>query len=274
MPEGDTVFLAATRLNAALSGKTLVKTDFRVPSIATIDLSGKVVSEVVPRGKHLLFRIGDDVTLHTHFKMEGSWHLYRPGERWRSPAFQARAILETDDWIAVGFRLAVVDLLARSQESDALGHLGPDPLGEDWDAAKVVRGLLSDPARQIGTALLDQSVMAGPGNVYKCEACFLRGVDPFTPVGSVRDLDALVDLVKKLMDANRTTGNQITTGDTRPGRQRWVYGRGGQPCRRCGTSIAKAEQEGYGGDRITYWCPTCQPAPVPEKTHSETESAS
>ena len=263
MPEGDTVFLAATRLHAALAGQRLAATDFRVPQIATADLTGQVVGEVVARGKHLLFRTDAGVTLHTHFKMEGSWHLYRPGERWRGPAWQVRAVLRTEPWLAVGFRLAICELLPTGNEHQVVGHLGPDVLGPDWDAAEALRRLRADPGRAIGTALLDQRVMAGPGNVYKCETCFLRGVDPWTPVGRVDDLEGMVNLLKRLMEANRTTGSQITTGDRRPGRTSWVAGRTNQPCRRCGTRIRQAEQESYDAQRPTYWCPTCQPGPGP-----------
>ena len=260
MPEGDTVYLAATRLQGALAGHVLTKTDFRVPQYATLDLSGSKVLEVVPRGKHLLFRIQGGVTLHTHYKMEGSWHLYRHGEKWRGPAFQVRAVLETEDFVAVGFQLAVVEVLDTASEAEVVGHLGPDPLGADWDVDRVVTAMRERADDAIGTVLLDQRVLAGPGNVYKCEICFLAGLHPWTKVAEVQDLRQVAKLAERLMKANRTTGNQITTGDLRPGRQRWVYGRSGKGCFRCGTQILKADQEGYGGDRVTYWCPTCQPA--------------
>jgi formamidopyrimidine-DNA glycosylase len=257
VPEGDTVYLAATRLNGALAGRKIVRSDLRVPRYATADVSGATVREVVPRGKHLLFHFDNDTTLHTHFKMEGTWHLYRHGERWRGgPAHEIRALLETESWVAVGYRLGIVELLSAAQEDELVSHLGPDVLGSDWDAAEVLERMLKEPSRPIGDVLLDQTVIAGPGNVYKCEVCFLRGVHPDTSVGDVTDLPALVDLVKKLMDVNRTTGSQITTGDARPGRKRWVYGRGRQPCRRCGTLIARRDEP---GERVTYWCPSCQP---------------
>ena len=259
MPEGDTVFLAATRLRVALAGQTLARTEFRVPRFATADLTGRVVEDVKSRGKHLLVRIGGGVTLHTHGKMEGAWHLYRPGERWRGPGWQVRVLLETVPWIAVGFRLAVAELIDTAHEGEVLAHLGPDPLGPDWDPAEALRRLLARPERPIGEALLDQRVMAGPGNVWKCELCFLRGVDPWTPVARVPQPERLVDLVKRLFDANRTTGSHITTGDARPGRTHWVYGRGGAPCLRCGTRI-RVRASG-DPERITYWCPRCQPPP-------------
>jgi endonuclease-8 len=257
VPEGDTVHLAATRLNAALAGQKVIRTDFRVPRHATADLSGSTIEGVIARGKHLLFRFDDAHSLHTHFKMEGTWHLYRKGERWRGgPEHEIRAIIETEPWIAVGWRLGVVELIPTEREADLLAHLAPDVLGPDWDAGEVVARMQKDPARPIGEVLLDQTVIAGPGNVYKCEVCFLRGIHPETPVGEIDDLPALVGLTKRLMEVNRTTGSQITTGDARPGRKHWVYGRGRQPCRRCGTPIARKAEP---GERVTYWCPSCQP---------------
>jgi formamidopyrimidine-DNA glycosylase len=260
MPEGDTVFLAARRLHEALAGWVLLATDFRVPAIATADLSGQMVREVVSRGKHLLLRTDAGVTLHTHFKMDGRWSLHRPGERWSGPSHRVRAVLETEPWIAVGTLLGIVELLPTAREDEALGHLGPDVLGPDWDAGEAARRLRADPDRPVGQALIDQSVMAGPGNVYKSEVLFLRGIHPWTHVGDVADVDAVIDLVKRVMEANRSTGVQVTTGDTRRGRDRWVYGRGRQPCRRCGTPILVGEQPGPRGQRVTYWCPSCQPA--------------
>ena len=265
MPEGDTVLVASRRLHAALAGQVILRSDFRVPAFATSDLSGQTLTEVVPRGKHLLFRTDGGITLHTHFRMEGTWELYRPGQRWRGPLHAVRAVLETEPRVAVGVRLGIVELIHTSREDEVLGHLGPDVLGPDWDPGEVVRRLAAHPDRELGAAVIDQRVMAGPGNVYKSEVLFLRGLDPWMRVGDVADLPALVDLMKRLMEANRTTGAQVTTGDLRRGRSHWVYGRGGQLCRRCGT-IVRRRVLGAGGEpgsetdaRVTYWCPSCQP---------------
>jgi endonuclease-8 len=255
VPEGDTVHLAATRLHAALAGQVLVRTEFRVPRYATVDLAGRRVDAVVSRGKHFLMRVSDGVTIHSHLRMEGSWHLYRAGERWRGPGWQVRALLVTEPWTAVGFRLAMLDVVPTTAESELIGHLGPDPLGPDWDADEALRRLLVDPQRSISEALLDQRVIAGIGNVYRCELCFLRGVDPSTPVGALRDPDALVRLTKRLFEANRGIGSQVSTGDPRAGYSQYVYGRAGEPCRRCRTRIERSGD----GDRVTYWCPSCQP---------------
>ncbi|MDQ3982364.1 MAG: DNA glycosylase, partial [Actinomycetota bacterium] len=202
MPEGDTVYVAATRLHRALAGDVLTKTDFRVPAIATADLSGRKLEEVVSRGKHFLFRIEGGVTLHTHFKMDGEWHLYRPDARRRGPAHAIRAVLETESWTAVGFHLATTELVETRSEHEVVGHLGPDPL-TDWDRDEALRRLRLHPDRPVGEALLDQTVIAGPGNVYKCEICFLRGIDPWTSVRDVPDHEGLVDLTARLMQANR-----------------------------------------------------------------------
>jgi endonuclease VIII len=174
MPEGDTVWLAGRRLHDALAGDRLTRSDFRVPQLATTDLAGRTVTEVVSRGKHLLTRVDDDLTLHTHFRMDGTWHLYRPGDRWRGgPQWQVRVLLETAAWQAVGYRLPVVELLPRDREDDAVGHLGPDILGPDWDPAEAVRRLAAQPDREVGDALLDQRNLAGIGNLYKAESLFL-----------------------------------------------------------------------------------------------------
>ncbi|HEX8002955.1 MAG TPA: DNA-formamidopyrimidine glycosylase family protein [Mycobacteriales bacterium] len=267
MPEGDTVWLAARSMHAALAGKVLRRTDFRVPSLATVDLAGRTVTEFVARGKHMLMRLDDGRTLHSHFRMDGTWHLYAPGERWHGgPAHQIRAVLEVDGAVAVGYRLPVLELLPPGGEAAAVGHLGPDTCGPDWDPDEAVRRLRRDPDREIGPALLDQRNLAGIGNLYKSESLFLRGVSPWTRVGDVADLPALVALARRLIASNRERWSQATTGDTRPGRQHWVFERGGRPCRRCGTPVRSAEQEepdDPGRGRLTYWCPHCQPGPAP-----------
>ncbi len=257
MPEGDTVYRSATRLHHALAGSQLTRSDFRVPRYATTDLAGCRVNEITSLGKHMLWRIGDDLSLHTHFKLEGSWHLYRAGRPWRAPAWQARIVLDTEEWTAVGFSLPVIDLVPRAQESELVRHLGPDPL-RNWDADEALRRLSSDPVRPFSEALVDQRNIAGLGNVFKCEICFLRGVNPWTPVGEAGDLAATVALAKSLMDASVRSGARVTTGNARPGLRVWVYGRRGEPCRRCGTPIERRGPAG-AAERVTYWCPRCQP---------------
>ncbi|WP_277369984.1 DNA-formamidopyrimidine glycosylase family protein [Rhodococcus rhodochrous] len=261
MPEGDTVFRAAHRLRTALEGKVLTETDFRVPRFATADFTGYTVDEVVSRGKHLLVRVAD-VSIHSHLKMEGEWHVYPRGTRWRKPGYKARIVLGTEDVQAVGFELGIVEVLARDREDDAVGHLGPDLLGPDWDPERAAANLVRDPDRPIGVALLDQRIMAGVGNVYRSELCFLRGVDPWTPVAQAGDPAAWVDLAHRLLVANRDRTTRTTTGDRRPGRNLWVYGRRGKPCRRCQTPIRFGEiGTTTDPERVVYRCPRCQPRP-------------
>ncbi len=258
MPEGDTVWRTAKHLDQALTGRVLTRTDFRVPAFATLDLSGREVAGTVARGKHLLTRIGDEHTLHTHLKMEGSWHLYRPGTARRRPVHEARVVLETEEWHAVGFALGVTEVIARDQETDVVGHLGPDLLGDDWDEEEALRRIRRDPGRTIGEALLDQGNLAGIGNMYMSELCFLAGVRPDAPVGAVPDLGRMVRRAKQILEANKERVQQTTTGDLRRGRQLWVYGRGRQPCHRCGTRVESSMLGAPPRDRITSWCATCQ----------------
>jgi formamidopyrimidine-DNA glycosylase len=266
VPEGDTVWLAGRRMHDALAGRMLTTTDFRVPQLATADLTGRRVLEVVSRGKHLLTRVEGGLTLHTHFRMDGTWHLYRAGEGWRGgPDWQVRVVLGNEEWTAVGYRLPVVELLDTSDEVKVVGHLGPDLLGPDWDADEAVRRLRTDPDREIGMALLDQRNLAGLGNLYRIEMLFLRGITPWVAVGDVHDLRGLVELGRRLMLANRDHVEQITTGSRKRGETHWVFERSGRPCRRCGTRIESAEQGDPPYQRLTYWCPHCQlgPAPAP-----------
>lgn len=250
MPEGDTVWHTAAVLREHLVGGTLTRCDIRVPRFATVDLTGQVVDEVLSRGKHLFIRVGA-ASIHSHLKMDGSW---RVGSRAVRVDHRARIILETDSVRAVGVDLGVLEILERERDGDAVAHLGPDLLGEDWDPALAAANLTADPDRPIAEALLDQRVLAGVGNVYSNELCFLSGRLPTAPVRDVADPHRLVSRARDMLWLNRFRWNRCTTGDTRTGRQLWVYGRSGQPCRRCGTRINFDDS----GERVTYWCPSCQ----------------
>lgn len=259
MPEGDTVWRACKRLDQALGGQELTRTDFRVPTLATTDLSGQQVLEVVAKGKHLLMRLSNGVTIHSHFRMDGSWHLYRPGESWKGgPDHQVRAVLETIGWVAVGYRLPVLELVATVAEDTVVGHLGPDLLSADFDRDLALTNLAADPERTISEALLDQRNLAGIGNFYRTEVCFLLGLHPWRTVASV-DLGAVVDLNRRLMKANLRHAAQVTTGVDRPGQRAYVFERPGKPCRRCRTTIRTAPIGEPPRERVSYWCPTCQP---------------
>jgi endonuclease-8 len=266
MPEGDTVWRTAHQLHTSLAGHRLVRSDLRVPKLATIDLSGREVTEVVARGKHLLTRIEGGLTLHSHLRMDGAWRLYGAGERWRGgPEHQIRAILATTSRTAVGYRLPVLALLRTAEEETVVGHLGPDLLGPDWDADEALRRLLSAPSRPLGEALLDQRNLAGIGNIYKSELCFMARRTPWLPVGEVPSPERLVALAKRLLEVNKARLARVTTADSRRGHRLWVYGRAGRPCRRCGTLLLVADQGPAGQERVTYWCPSCQQGPGPQK---------
>ncbi|MEU6995028.1 DNA-formamidopyrimidine glycosylase family protein [Streptomyces sp. NPDC046465] len=265
MPEGDTVFQAAQRLHTALAGHTITRSDLRVPKLATVDLTGRTVLDVTPRGKHLLTRIEGGLTLHSHLRMDGSWRIYAPGERWRGgPGHQIRAILGNAERTAVGYRLPVLELLRTTDEDKAVGHLGPDLLGPDWDPRRALDNLLKAPERPLGEALLDQRNLAGIGNVFKSEICFILGVTPWLPVGELPEEAAprLPALSKKLLEANRHRSDRTTTGRDRNGQRLFVYGRAPRPCLRCGTPVRRGEQGDGSRSRPTYWCPTCQQGPT------------
>ncbi|GAA2782336.1 Fpg/Nei family DNA glycosylase [Saccharopolyspora taberi] len=204
-----------------------------------------------PAGKHLLLRLDDDRTLHSHLRMDGAWHLYAPGERWRRPGHQARAILSTAQRTAVGFNLHDLHLVRTADEHRLVGHLGPDVLGPDWDPAEAVRRLTADPDREIGLALLDQTVLAGVGNIYKTEVCFLLGRTPWSPVSEVDAAEA-VRLSHELLLRNAWHPEQSTTG--RRGARHWVYGR--RTCLRCGGPVRRGTQGTE--ERVAYFCPNCQ----------------
>jgi endonuclease-8 len=257
VPEGDVVWRTARRLHEALTGQVLTSSDFRVPRFATADLSGRVVTGTVSRGKHLLTRVEGGVTLHTHLRMEGSWRV-RPATGPVPRSRHIRLILANSTWRAIGYQLGVVEIVHTKAEHTVVGHLGPDLLGPDWDAAEAVRRLAADPARPIGEALLDQRNLAGIGNLYKAEVLFLRGISPWRPAGEVPAMADLVALARRLLDANKERLDQITTGVNRPGQQTWVYGRGGRACRRCGAQVRVADQGRDATERVTFWCPNCQ----------------
>ena len=259
MPEGDTVWRTAAILREALQGKTLTRCDIRVPKFATVDLTGQTVDEVISRGKHLFIRTAE-ASIHSHLKMEGKWQV---DPRTRTD-HRTRIILEAGDIRAVGIDLGTLEILPRDRDHDSVAHLGPDLLGPDWDADTATANLTQDPARPIHDALLDQRNLAGIGNVYANELCFIIGRHPAAPISTVTDPERLVRRARDMLWQNRTRWNRTTTGDTRPGRQLWVYGRTGQACRRCGTTIESGDADrlqNHRGlaDRITFWCRLCQP---------------
>lgn len=257
MPEGDTVFRTAEVLRHALVGRTVTRCDIRVPRHCTVDLTGHRVDEVISRGKHLFIRVGP-ASVHSHLKMEGIWRLGRRGAPQRQP-HKIRILLEAGEVSATGIDLGVLEILVREHDQETVAHLGPDLLGEDWDPAIAAANLAARGQYCLADALLDQRVMAGIGNVYCNELCFIFGRLPTSPVATLKDPARVVDRAREMLWANRIRPERTTTGDTRPGRRLWVYQRAGQPCRRCGTPIAQSWPDG-GDDsaRVRYWCPECQ----------------
>jgi endonuclease-8 len=273
MPEGDTLHRTADGLRPYLIGRPVTAARANGPgAIPQVQrLVGATVTEVEAIGKNLLIRFDTGLELRTHLRMNGSWHRYRPGERWRRPAARARLVLEVPGAVAVCFDAPVVELLEVRAERlhPALAALGPDLLAPDFEptgAAEALRRLrdLARADRAIAQALLDQRALAGIGNVYKSEVLFIERVDPWAPVGKVPDeaLTRLVATAHRLLVANadrRGGPERVTTGRARAadGQPLWVYGRAGRPCRRCGTLIASRRQ-GTELPRLTFWCPRCQ----------------
>lgn len=263
MPEGDSVWKAARRLSAQLDGHTVVRSDFRVPRFATADLAGRQVLGTASYGKHMLTRFGGGLTLHTHFEMDGAWQVVGPGKQLpRSYDDEVRLVLATDGPTAYALRMPVLELVETAHEDRVVGHLGPDLLGPGWDEDEAVRRLLREEDRPVVEAVLDQRTLAGIGNLWAVETCFLRGVSPWTPVQDV-DLPAFVRLARRMMRHSLEHPGQVTTGDTRRGHTHWVYGRAERPCRRCGTAVAFRDSTGTSYERETWWCPQCQPGPFP-----------
>jgi endonuclease-8 len=255
MPEGDTVYRTAAKLREALLGATLTRCDVRVPKFATVDLSGATVDEVLSRGKHLFIRAGD-ASIHSHLKMDGAWLI--GGQLRRVAPHKIRILLETSDTRAGGIDLGVLEILPRVQDMESVAHLGPDLLGDDWEPRLAATNLAAEPARPLAEALLDQRVMAGVGNVYANELCFVSGRLPTSPVSAVKDPLRVVQRARDMLWLNRSRINRTTTGNTRPGNDVWVYGRAGKPCRRCGTTIETDRGRVVGTERISFWCPHCQ----------------
>jgi endonuclease VIII len=262
MPEGDTIWRSARVLGAALAGKTVVAFDSDLPAVAAAarrhGVVGQGIEGVEARGKHLLVRFARGVVLHTHQGMRGSWHLYRRSTAWQKGSSRPRAVIETDDAVAVCWLSPVVELLSASEAAahPALSRLGPDLLGPGFDPAAARRRLRERGSLAIGVALMDQTALAGVGNVYKSEILFLCRVSPLARVRDLDDatLDRLVSKAGELLRGNLGAGPRRTTSPLRL----WVYRRAGQPCRRCGTAIERSVE----GDppRSTYSCPACQPA--------------
>jgi endonuclease-8 len=278
VPEGDTIFRTARALGRALIGKPITGFRSTYPMLTRCNddtpLIGQTVERVESRGKWLLIHFSGGGTMATHMLMSGSWHIYRPGERWRQPRANMRIAIENSDYIAVGFRVPVAEMhtsqsLARERR---IPRPATDVLSAEFDAGAAARRLLAHGGEEIGDVLLHQEVMAGVGNVFKSEICFVTGINPFCRAASLDEdkVAALIAAAQKLIAANvlEDSGDAIvtyggrkrrTTHESNPGASLWVYGRKGEPCRRCGELIRGRIQ---GPDaRVTFWCAHCQPMP-------------
>lgn len=267
MPEGDTIHRAARTLHAALAGRLVTRFETVLPQLARVDdeapVEGRTIERVSAAGKNLILDFSGDLHLHTHMRMHGSWHLYRPGEKWRKRRSDMRVVIETDAWIAVGFNIPIAEFHDASSlaRQDDLRLIGPDLLGDAFDFAEAIRRIRERDAFEIAEVLVNQRVVAGVGNEYKSEVLFLGRVHPFARVRDVSDeqLEAILRIARKLMLANVRKRNQerVTTFSLDPRQTKYVYGRGGKPCRKCGSPVAFAKQGDHA--RPTYWCPKCQP---------------
>ncbi len=268
MPEGDSVYRLKRRLDRSVLGRTVVRSQFRVPALASRDVAGRTVAEHVIHGKHLITRFSGGASLHSHLRMDGEWSVTRPGKRLPTRLMhEVRLVWELDNGTTVwGLRLHDLALVATEDESSLIGHLGPDPLREDWDPDEAARRLRSQPERPLVSALLDQTAMAGLGNLWVNEIAFLTGVSPWTPIGEV-DVDRLVARAAGALRRSAFADGaiQVTTGVNKRGEDHWVSGRQGRPCLRCGTIVQMVDELADDpANRRTWWCPHCQPGPGPE----------
>ncbi len=278
MPEGDTIFRTARNLGRALTGKPIIGFRSTFPLLTRFNddrpLVGQTVDQVEARGKWLLIHFSGGGILTSHLLMNGRWHIYRHGERWQAPRFHMRIVIENSEYQAVGFRVPVARMHTEQSLARDLRVARPenDVLSEEFDFEAALARLLGRSQEALADALLDQSVLAGVGNVFKSEICFVQGLHPFRAVGTLTrdEAAATIATAQKLLGANvlEDSGDLIvtfrgqqrrTTHASDPSASLWVYGRAGEPCRRCGESIRRRTQ---GEDaRVTFWCPLCQPMP-------------
>lgn len=267
MPEGDTIFRAARTLDRALAGKRVIRFESVLPQLSSAAIDHPVVGRSVDRveavGKHLLIRFSGSLTLRTHMRMNGSWHIYRPGERWLRARGSMRVLIATDDFEAVGFRIPEAEFIEGERAPVATARLGPDLLAAEVDLEEIYRRLRAQPRLEIAEALLNQTIAAGIGNVFKSEILFACRCSPFRRVGEYDEAmlrailaTARAQLRANVIDSPDVPSSRRTTGRANPAEALWVYGRNGLPCRRCGTPVRRAHQGANA--RLTYWCPSCQ----------------
>lgn len=262
----------ARRLDAALAGGTLVRTELRWPDLGGVDLAGRTVVGVASYGKHILTRLAGDagtepLTLRSHLRMEGQWRIAPPGnDHWPDAiGVSVRAVLATADWTAIGRWLGLLDLIPTAAEGTLIGHLGPDIMTDEFPGvgrAESIARISAAPSRHIGAALLDQTTVAGIGTMYMAEALFVQHISPWTPAAEV-DLGAVLDTARRLLLRGATSALPSTTGNPRPGHNTYVHARSGRPCVRCGTTVRVAPIGPALKERTAFYCAVCQPGPTP-----------
>jgi endonuclease-8 len=286
MPEGDTIFRAARSLHRVLAGHPVTRFETAYAHLDRVNVDTPIVGRTVDRvesaGKHILMHFSGGLILRTHMRMNGSWHLYRHGEKWWRGEHAMRVRIDTADWVAVAFNVPVAEFVTPRQleTRDPVAKLGPDLLGDTFDRDEAVRRIIASGHRAIANTLLDQRIVAGIGNVYKSEVLFLGGVHPEVPSSAVPQatLEKMMDVARGLLRDNvkdGTSGQIQTYRNLRQWNKAsehdesvWVYGRRGKPCRKCGTPI---EMKKMGLEaRSTYWCPNCQSL----TSHRDTETQS
>ena len=274
MPEGDSIFRAARSMHRVLAGHVVTRFETAYAHLDRVNvdtpIAGRTIERIESAGKHHLIVFSGDLILRTHMRMNGSWHLYRLGERWWRGPQAMRVRIDTADWVAVAFNVPVAEFVTPQQlaTTDPVAKLGPDLLGREFDRDEAVRRLIASAHQPIAMSLLDQRLVAGIGNVYKSEVLFLSGVNPFTAAGAVprETLERMMDLARGLLRDNVIDGSspriqtyrnlRMTNRASEHDESLWVYGRAGKPCRKCGTAI---EMKRMGIEaRSTYWCPRCQ----------------
>jgi len=261
MPEGDTIHRIARTLHAALAGKHVTKFESVFAQLARVDVTGRTIERVVANGKNLIIDFSGDLHLRTHLRMNGAWHIYRPGERWQKRRIDMRLVIETSDFVAVGFNIPIAEF--HDARSLARIEIGPDLLAETFDMSDALRRIREHQQREIAEVLLMQRVVAGIGNEYKNELLFIEKINPFARVEQISDaqLLALLQTARKLMRVNvdKREFGRWTTGSMDPSKKQFVFGRAGEACRVCGSAIEFRKQ---GADaRGTYWCAKCQEKP-------------
>ena len=275
MPEGDTIFRAARTLKKVLAGQVITRFETQLPHLQRLHddapITGRTVEDITSHGKWITIHLSGDLILLTHMLMSGSWHVYRPGERWQHSRYDMRIVLATDKFEAVAFNVPVAEFhtTVSLRKRPGFSQLGPDVLAANFDEQQAAANLRAQPEMEIAEALLSQRTLAGIGNVFKSEVCFASRVNPFRKVATLsgEEIHRLITTARKFLKANvingaadqivTYTGMRRTTRRANPQESLWVYGRGGHPCRRCGNPI-QIRKQGPGA-RVTFWCPNCQP---------------